>query len=284
VLTGMRAYGAWVRGEFDLAVSLAEETRHLENALDLTPTGLAERVLGNVLYIIGRSDLGNLESARQLELAQASGNDSRVVHACYMGAVALSSEGRYDEALGLVAQARARAEKTCCPTDLASANVAEGFSSRTEDVALEAFVAADRIARAAGNRWMSAFAYTEASGLLVARGEVDEGCAGLAEMLALWYRAGDWSQQWHTLSRCVIALHRVGHLDLAMELVGTIETYAELGVAPMSSILHDVVFATREALISELGEARSTELRLAGATCPVDDIVLRTRRALLSRA
>ena len=66
------------------------------------------------------------------------------------------------------------------------------------------------IARSAGNRWMSAFARTEASGLLVARGDVDEGCAGLAEMVALWYRAGDWSQQWHTLSRCVIALHRIG--------------------------------------------------------------------------
>ena len=32
LLTGMRAYGAWVRGEFDLAVSLAEETRRLEAA------------------------------------------------------------------------------------------------------------------------------------------------------------------------------------------------------------------------------------------------------------
>ena len=99
-------------------------------------------------------------------------------------------------------------------------------------------------------------------------------------MLALWYRAGDWSQQWHTLSRCVIALHRIGHAELAMELVGTIETYAALGVAPMTSILHDVAFDTRDALISELGEARADALRSAGATGSVEDIVLRTRRAL----
>ena len=111
---------------------------------------------------------------------------------------------------------------------------------------------------------MSAFAHTEASGLLVARGEVDEGCAGLAEMLALWYRAGDWSQQWHTLSRCVIALHRLGNVELAMELVGTIETYATLGVAPMTSILHDVAFATRDALIGELGEARADRASVGG--------------------
>ena len=237
-----------------------------------------------MLYIVDRSDLGNIEAERQIEIAEASGDDSRLVHACYMGAVALSSEGQYDEAQRLVARARERAQKTGSPTDLASARVAEGFASRIETEALEAFVAADGIASTAGNRWMSAFAHTEASGLLVARGEVEEGCAGLAEMLALWYRAGDWSQQWHTLSRCVIALHRVGNVELAMELVGTIETYATLGVAPMTSILHDVAYATRDELIGELGEARAAELRAAGATRPIDDIVLRTRRALLTPA
>ena len=281
-LTGMRAYGAWVRGEFDLAVSLAEATRRLEHDLSVAPSGLAERVLANVLYIVDQSDLGNVQAARQVELAEASGNDSRLVHACYMGAVALSSEGRYDDAKQLVERAHERAHKTGCPTDLASAAVAKGFATRAEANALEAFVTADHIARAAGNRWMSAFAHTEASGLLVARGDVNEGCAGLAEMLALWFRAGDWSQQWHTLSRCVIALHRVGNIELAMELVGTIETYAALGVAPMTSILRDIAFTTRDQLIGQLGETRADELRAAGAICPVDEIVLRTRRALLT--
>ena len=267
LLTGMRAYGAWVRGEFELAVSLAEETRRLERRSRCAPSGLAERVLGNVLYIVDRSDLGNIEAARQIELAEASGNDSRLVHACYMGAVALSSEGRLRRSGSTSSRGRVRhAQKTGCPTDLASAAVAEGFASRAESDALEAFVTADRIARTAGNRWMSAFARTEASGLLVARGELDEGCAGLAEMVALWYRAGEWSQQWHTLSRCVIALHRVGNVELAVELVGAIEAHATLGVAPMTSILHDVAFATRDALVDELGETRADELRAAGAT------------------
>ena len=155
--------------------------------------------------------------------------------------------------------------------------MAEGFASRAEDAALEAFATADGIARSGGNRWMSVFAHTEASGLLVARGAVAEGCEGLAEMLALWFRAGDWSQQWHTLSRCVIALHRIGNPELAMELVGAIETYAQLGVAPMTSILHDVVYDTRDTLVRDLGDTRASELRAAGAVCPVDEIVGRTR-------
>jgi hypothetical protein len=233
------------------------------------------------LFILDRGDLGNAAAAQQIETAEASGNESHLVHACYMASVALSSEGRYDEARYLVARAREHAEHTQSPTDLASAAVAEGFSSRNDADAFEAFVLADRIARTAGNRWMSAFAYTEACGLLVARGEIEEGCAGLADMVDVWYRAGDWSQQWHTLSRCVIALRRVGRLELAMEIVGAIEAHATLGVPPMSSILQDVAFATRDDVVSALGETRAADQREAGAHAAVEDIVLRTRRALI---
>ena len=197
-LTGMRAYGAWVRGEFDLAIQLAEETRRLERAA----LGLPQRSGGtnpaNVLYIVGDAMTGHAEALRQIELAEESGNRSRLVHACYMGAVGHSSNGDYDEADALVARALELAKETASPTDLASAEVARGFASRTEDEALEAFTASDRIARSAGNRWMQAFALTEASGLLVSRGELEVGCAGLADMVGVWYRAGDWSQQWHT--------------------------------------------------------------------------------------
>jgi hypothetical protein len=102
-------------------------------------------------------------------------------------------------------------------------------------------------------------------------------------MVALWYRAGEWAQQWHTLSRCVIALHRTGRDELALELLGAIEEHATLGVAPMTSRLHDVALDTRDALIGTLGEDRADDLRARGATSPVDEIVLRTERALLER-
>jgi hypothetical protein len=53
-----------------------------------------------------------------------------------------------------------------------------------------------------------------------------------------------------------------------------------LGVAPMSSTLHDLAFATRDRLVDSWGTERARELLAAGALCPVGDIVLRTRRAL----
>jgi hypothetical protein len=128
---------------------------------------------------------------------------------------------------------------------------------------------------------MHAFAYTEASGLLVSRGDLEIGCPALADMVGVWYRAGDWSQQWLTLSRCVIALDRIGEPDLAIELLGAIEAHATLGVAPMSSALQDVLFATRSQLVDSVGVERSEQLLAAGATCPVEEMVLRTRRALV---
>ena len=139
------------------------------------PAGWPERTLANVLYILDEHAAGNVETARQLALAEASGNESRLVHACYFRAVGLSSQGFSDEAAGLVDRAHELARRTRCPTDLASAEVARGFASRVEADALDAFVTADQIARSAGNRWMSAFAATEAAGLLVARGDVDAG-------------------------------------------------------------------------------------------------------------
>ena len=273
VLIGMHAYGAWVRGEFDLAVELATQTRRLEETLDTPPSGLAERVLGNVLYIVGRSDEGNRESARQLELAEESGDKSRLVHACYMAAVALSSVGEYAEAAALVRRAHAEAARDLLAHRSGVGRGSGRLFGRPADAALEAFVNAERLARSAGNRWMSAFARTEASGLLVHRGDIDEGCAGLAETVGLWYRAGEWSQQWHTLSRCMFALHRIGQTELAVELLGAIEAHAMLAVAPMSSTLHDIVLATRDAMVEELGTDRADEMRSTGGSRPVEDIV-----------
>ena len=60
-LTGVSAYGAWVRGEFDRAFELAGAALADEQTQGLEPLGLAERVLGNVLYIWGKRDEGKSE-------------------------------------------------------------------------------------------------------------------------------------------------------------------------------------------------------------------------------
>ena len=102
-------------------------------------------------------------------------------------------------------------------------------------------------------------------------------------MIDLWYRAGEWSQQWHTLSRCVIALDRIGQPELAAEVVGAIEAHATMGAPPSMTTLRLLAFETRESLAATLGSDRSEERRAIGASRPLAEIVHRTRNALLAR-
>ncbi|MFN0090990.1 MAG: hypothetical protein ACKVWR_12095 [Acidimicrobiales bacterium] len=102
-------------------------------------------------------------------------------------------------------------------------------------------------------------------------------------MVDTWYRAGEWSQQWHTLSRCVIALDRIGQPELATQIVGAIEAHAAMGTPPVMVTLRDLALRTREELFVKLGADNATELHAAGAALPVAEVEHRTRQALLGR-
>ena len=115
------------------------------------------------------------------------------------------------------------------------------------------------------------------------QGRLDVGCRGLAEVVDTWYRAGEWSQQWHTLARCVIALDRIDQPELALTVVGAIEARATIGTPPVMVILRDVALDTRDRLVEQLGAEHSAELRRIGAALPVAEVVHRTRQALLGR-
>ena len=181
--------------------------------------GWPSATLANVLYIVDEHDAGNVETARQLELAEASGNDSRLVHACYIrvGRAQLprASPTRPPELVGRAPRARA------------DARAARPISRRPRS--REGF-AQPRRGRRAATRSSPPTSIARAR-----RQPVDErvrphrgrraarGTAATSTRAApssprwstLWYRAGEWSQQWHTLSRCVIALHRIGRHELA---------------------------------------------------------------------
>ena len=68
------------------------------------------------------------------------------------------------------------------------------------------------------------------------------GCAGLAEVVDIWYRSGEWAQQWHTLSRCVIGLDRIGQPEVAAQVLGAIEAHTTMGGPPVMSTLRDLAF------------------------------------------
>jgi hypothetical protein len=130
---------------------------------------------------------------------------------------------------------------------------------------------------------MAAFARTEASGILVRRGELAKACPSLAGLVDLWYRAGEWSQQWHTLSRAMLALDQLGQPELAAEVLGAIDAHATLGAPPSMDSLRAYAFNTRHSLAEQLGEDRNAQCCAIGASRPLVETVDRVRHALLGR-
>lgn len=283
--TAILAYDAWIRGEFDKALALARRAADRERDMGVTPSGMAERVLGNVLFVQGDTEGGYEATSRQLELAEESGNDSRLAHACYMQSIANSSLGEHAAASELAERARRHGQSTGSPTDIAAAFTALGFSTCHDSAAaLKAFAEADRIAGRAGNLWLCNFARTEMCGLWVEQNDLDRARATLAEVVDVWFRAGEWSQQWLTLTRCIVALFAIREHELAAGVIGAIQARVVLGALPATVRLRSQAREIADALRARLGCEHYDNLLKTGAGLPISEVVHSVRAALLGRS
>jgi predicted ATPase len=284
VVKGVAAHGAFVRGEYERALVIAQEVRALERATGVDPSGLAERAFVNVYSMIGPLEKGTTEAGRQIEAATQSGNKARQAHALYMGAVLHASRGETEAAKLLLEQAEAAATSSGSPTALAGAAYARGliFEAADPEAALETLAGCDQASREAGNRWMSAFARTSTASILLSLGHLDRACELLADVLDTWHRAGDWSQQWLTLNYSIVALATIGDSELATQVTGAVETHAVIGAAPASASERDRVIATVSQLQSDLGTKSHDFHRNQGRQRPVDDLVAAVRQRLVT--
>ena len=114
----------------------------------------------------------------------------------------------------------------------------------------------------------------------MSHGDLEAGCEELAEQVDVWYRTGEWAQQWHTLMRCVIALDRIGQPAVAAEVLGSIEAHSAVGAPPLMVTLRDMVLDTRDSIETQLGPDRAGVCRAVGAALPVAATVERTRASL----
>jgi hypothetical protein len=132
-----------------------------------------------------------LESARQ-------GSAARLAHALYMMSVAHTSIGDSVRGASYAGEARAAAEASGSPTAIAQVAYAFGLAleSTDPDEAARHLRLATDTAAAAGNRWVEAFALTEVLWLQARQGDPAGALAGYADVLDLWYRGGDWANQW----------------------------------------------------------------------------------------
>ncbi|MEM7195105.1 MAG: winged helix-turn-helix domain-containing protein [Pseudomonadota bacterium] len=278
---GIHAYSEFVRGNFDAALEAAKRAQAEESSRNLEPSGLVERTLANVYFVKGDQSSGMTSVDRQIELADASGSSTRMVHANYMGSIARSSVGDLSMAAELARRCRKLSEASENPTDLASALVATGFSIHQQpDDALQAFSEAERIAASVDNQWMGTFARGEVCRLLLDRGDVADACTQLSEVVDIWFRAGEWAQQWLTFTGCVVALHKLGDLQLAAINIGAIRARSVLAALPVTQRFRDRALSVEEDLIRKLGSEQFTQLVRIGDDLPTADLVQKTRTRL----
>lgn len=211
------AYGHFVRGELDAAISVALAAVDAATRLDVDDGGLAERALGNAYFYLGRTDEALAWMDRMVNSARRAGSPARLAHALYMRSVAETSVGRSVRGAIMAGEAQAAAQTCESPTALAQAGYALGLAlESTEPVAgRDRLAAAAAHAAAAGNRWVEAFARTEVLWIEARLGHTDAALRGYESVIDTWYRGGDWANQWLSIRHVFGILQQMGDLEAA---------------------------------------------------------------------
>jgi predicted ATPase/DNA-binding SARP family transcriptional activator len=224
IVLGVAAYGRWVRGDLDAAIALAHRSIALANELDERSTGLAERVLGNALFYSGATQEALRSMEEMTKAARAGGSPATLTHALYMSSVARTSIGDAGRGAMLSEEAAAAAERCGSPTARAQAAYAHGLALRATDSeqAERALRLAADLGEEAGNRWIRAFALTQVHWLSAHQGRVADALRGFSEVVDLWYRGGDWANQWLSMRHVLGILTDLGAHRAAAVLHGAL--------------------------------------------------------------
>lgn len=146
--------------------------------------------------------------------------------------------------------------------------------------ALELLDASIAAADDAGNRWMQAFAMTEAMWLRFQRGEVTIALEGYREVVETWFRGGDWANQWLSLRQLAAILASCGHDEQAAILFGAVDAAGAASALPFAPNDADAVELERTALLVRLGEARSLQALAHGEHMRDDAVVAHALAAI----
>ena len=245
-------------------------------------TVLPERVLGNALFYLARTDEALLWMDRMVELARRSDSDSRLAHALYMRSVAETSVGNPVRAAVLAGEAKAAGAASGSPTARAQADYALGLALEGTDPesALSHLERAGSLAAAASNRWIEAFALTEVHWLRAQNGDPMTGLAGYVDIVDTWYRGGDWANQWLSLRRVLGILVDIGSYEPAAVLHGALTAVGAAQAMPFEPDDADELTRSVDQLRSGLGPLAFAEAVRRGAAMDDPEIVIFVKREI----
>ena len=276
------AYGSFVRGELDQAVALAKDAITTRERLGVPSCGLPERVLSNAVFYRGDHAGALAWMARMVAAARATGIEGRLAHALYMLSVAHTSVGDPEQGRRLAEESGSVAERTGSPTARAQAAYASGLALATADVAaaLDRLDHAATLADSVGNRWMRAFAMTEAMWLRAGRGETITALHGYRHVVDTWFQGGDWANQWLSLRHLAAIFADVGRDEEAALLFGAVEAAGASTALPFSPTDAEQIAAVAHALGERLGPSATAEATRRGANMRDDATVAAALRTI----
>ena len=266
------AYGRFVRGDMDAAISIAREA--IEGN-ELSETGLAERVLGNSYFYMEHIEEGLLWMDRMLDSARKADSKARIAHALYMSSVGATSIGDTIRGATLAGESKAAADSVGSPTSRAQSEYALGLALETSeaDEALARLERASVVAAQAGNRWIEGFALTEVHWLRAKQGDYSTALIGYADVVDTWYRGGDWSNQWLSLRRVLAILIDLGAFEAATILHGSLTAVGAAHALPFEPEAAERLSANISQLRSLLGPAEFADAVRRGASMKDAEIV-----------
>ena len=274
IVVATAAYGRFVRGDLEGAIELGECAVGAAEQIGVECSGLAERALGNAWFYRGDALRASGWMDRMVASAR-SGSPARLAHALYMRSVAFTSVGDSVKGAQLAGESRAAATTSGSPTAQAQALYALGLAleSTSPIEATSHLQRAADVASDAGNRWIQAFALTEVLWLEAREGRPREALARYADVVDLWYRGGDWANQWLSLRHVFgILVQLRAHLGAAT-LHGALTAAGAAYALPFEAADAERITALVDDLREQLGAGAFASAVRRGATLSDGEII-----------
>jgi len=201
-----------------------------------------------------------------------------------MRSVAFTSVGDSLHGAQLAHEAQAAAAACGSPTAHAQASYALGLAleATSPPEAAVHLQRATTVACEAGNRWVQAFSLTEVLWLEARQGRPREALGRYADVIELWYRGGDWANQWLSLRHVFgILVELRAHLGAAT-LHGALTAAGAAYALPFEAADAQRINALAADVREQLGAATFASAVRRGATLNDGEIITFVRGQIQS--
>jgi predicted ATPase/DNA-binding SARP family transcriptional activator len=222
LVLGSAATGAWGRGDLAAARRLAEDG--LAAAAGAPSGHLALQALTGVELFEGELQVAEAHSRRAAELAEAAGDQFQALVNRSTYTLALAYSGQTERAIEEAEIVFMAGRDLHCPSANAWARFQLGEVLMDQDPsrALTLIEGSLELAAAVGNTFLVGVAGVSATTIRARHGDPHQALLGFPELIALWHRAGNWTQQWTMLRSLVSTLVRLGQDEPAAMIYGAL--------------------------------------------------------------